>query len=677
MNSTKQLLNDYFEFIKKIANFEYTAIKFLSRSANNFYSFFINILLITIEKGNFNYKELEQIIILSKNLHGNIEEINNLELWSAKKLFKDQLDELNRFVSKIEFCLKNLRYISDALEDNSLSNSKKELIENYLFSKLVAVLQNKMNKENFEKIKLEIDKTNIENSSDKSILIAEFESNDKKKFSALSINNFVLKYKYRIHLNEEKSASLFQVTQNVIQYCQNSDSNERLEILKDLIFLIHLEYLSFEEIVLLLKMLLNIKYDQNKSIKLFLTKLAKNLSNKAENEITKKVNNAEFSQIFSDCIRNRLKKVSGQFDKKISVLVPFYEQVNKLLNQFLKEEKPEEENEFEKNAILAISYANCSDQVGIQNLNQKISKTEINLLKKICPKINENLNDFEIFEIFIFELVMIQLSLFSLSIEDKKKENKNLKSILQSFEQLESNNFQIRSIKAYLQSIDETVKKNAQIEKMLESLENVDKFVPYVKKILDKKDLKNDYLSELIDLSLKKKFLNDYDKQVYFLIECVKYSRLKQNETIQLFLNTVKLVNIDQLIYGEKIECILSLFNMIEECDKLSENLKILEKKIGSAFEEFCEDFEEKCKNIGTKSINTTIEQVIELAIDVSKNLPRRLNLSVPQLCSMYKMMVELKKFFNDFNYEIENLSLVNNMAESEKKLVNDFYEKN
>lgn len=614
----------------------------------------------TIEKGNFDYKDLEQIIILSNNLHKKIEQINKLELWSSQNLFKDQLDELNRIAPTNLFCLQNLEFISNSVQDAALSSSKKEIIENYLFSKLVGVLQNKLKKDYFEMIKLEIVKAKIENSSHKSILIAQFESNDKNKQTGLSLNNFVLKYKYRLNWKTEKCASLFQVTQNVIQYCQYNNSNERLQILKDLIFLTHSEYLSFEEIVVLLKMLLNIKYDQNKSIKLFVAKLGKNLSTKAEHEIGKKVNNAEFSQIFSQCIQNRVDKISGPFVKKISALVAFYEQVNQLLDRF---NKPGEENEFEKNAILAINYANCPGQVGAgQNFNQNLSSAEKKFLKKICAKIDENLNDFEIFEIFIFELVNIQL----------KKESKQLSLMWKNLQKFESDNFQIKWLKAYLNSIIENVNKNTHIDKMLENLNKVDKFVPYVKKLLDKNEFKNDHhLSELIDLSLKKKFQNDHDQQVGFVIECIRYSRLEQNETKMLFLDMVKLLNIDQLICIEKIECLFSLYNAIEECDKFSQNLKILENKISLGFKEFCAFLKERCNKIDTTSIDTNIELVIDLVIDLTKNLPTRLNMSVQQLCDFYILMIKLNKLINDFEFKIVRLSSVDDIAQSGEKLVN------
>lgn len=60
---------------------------------------------------------------------------------------------LDCFAPNIEFSLSNLKYISDSLEDSSLSDSKKELIGNYLFAKLVHVLNKKMKRDDFKKIK--------------------------------------------------------------------------------------------------------------------------------------------------------------------------------------------------------------------------------------------------------------------------------------------------------------------------------------------------------------------------------------------------------------------------------------------------------------------------------------------------------------------------------------------
>ncbi|RMZ95733.1 hypothetical protein BpHYR1_054178, partial [Brachionus plicatilis] len=234
LNLTKQLLKDYYDLMKNIADFEYTGIKILKRSANNFYTLFIQTLFVTIEKGAFDYKELEEIINVFIILNDNIKQINKFEIWSKRNLFKDQLNMLNRFVPNIEFCLSNLKYLSDSLEDSSISSSKKELLENYLFSKLVDVLQNKINRDNYEKIKLKINGTKIENSNDKCILIEEFESNEKRKYYGLSLNSFVI---------------------------------------------------NFMEIISLLKKLTTIKYGLNRSMETFLVRLGKILAKKAENEL--------------------------------------------------------------------------------------------------------------------------------------------------------------------------------------------------------------------------------------------------------------------------------------------------------------------------------------------------------------------------------------------------------
>ncbi|RNA30671.1 hypothetical protein BpHYR1_003028, partial [Brachionus plicatilis] len=406
LNSTQQLLKDYYDLMKNIADSEYTGIKILKKSANNFYTLFIHTLFATIENGAFDYKDLEQIINVFKILNDNIKQINKFEIWSKRNLFKDQLNMLNRFAPNIEFCLSNLKYLSDSLEDSSISSSKKELLENYLFSKLVHVLQNKINKDNFEKIKLKINGTKIENSNDKCILIEEFESNENREYYGLSLNSFVIKYKYL--LNSEQKTTLINVTQNVIQYCLERNSNETLKILIELIFLINYEHLSFMEIISLLKKLTTIKYGLNSSMELFLVRLGKILAKKAENELVNKVNSFEFNRIFYECVKNRLKNVPGSFVQQINDFVPFYEQVNKLLVNYSNEAMSEGEHEFEKNVTLILNYANSS--ISYQNL----SRSEIKLLKSICPNIDENMDSFEIIEFLLFDLANIQYSLFSL-----------------------------------------------------------------------------------------------------------------------------------------------------------------------------------------------------------------------------------------------------------------------
>lgn len=82
------MLRDYFDLIEKIANLEYTGIKVLTKSANNFYSLFIQTFFATMEKEDFDHKELEQILIIFNILNDNIRQINNFNLWSKKNLFK-------------------------------------------------------------------------------------------------------------------------------------------------------------------------------------------------------------------------------------------------------------------------------------------------------------------------------------------------------------------------------------------------------------------------------------------------------------------------------------------------------------------------------------------------------------------------------------------------------------
>ncbi|RNA19455.1 hypothetical protein BpHYR1_037290 [Brachionus plicatilis] len=274
-----------------------------------------------------------------------------------------------------------------------------------------------MKRDDFEKIKQKINETKIENSSDKSILIEQFESTSNSKYSGLCLDNFVL--------NDTKRYSIL-----------------------------------FDEIMVILKKLTKLNINQKESIELFLVRLAKILSAKAENELINKVNSFEFNRIFYECVKNRIKNFTGSYMNQTSALVAFYEQVNRLLTNFQNETKSEEENDFEKNVTLMLNYTNTI--VSIQN----VSSSEIKLLKGICSKIDENMNCFEMVEFILFDLAIIQSSLFSLASKDKKDKEKQFNSIKE---------------KQHVQSIDEILNKNNQIEKMMKNLDKADMFVSYIK----------------------------------------------------------------------------------------------------------------------------------------------------------------------------------------------------
>lgn len=244
--------------------------------------------------------------------------------------------------------------------------------------------------------------------------------------------------------------------------------------------MINYEYLSFDEIMVILKKLTKLNINQKESIELFLVRLAKILSAKAENELINKVNSFEFNRIFYECVKNRIKNLTGSFINQTSALVAFYEQVNRLLTNFQNETKSEEENDFEKNVTLILNYTNTI--VSIQN----VSSSEIKLLKRICSKIDENMNCFEMVEFILFDLAIIQSSLFSLASKDKKDKEKQFNSIKEKVEKFEKS-INLKSIKQHVQSIDEILSKNNQIEKMMKNLDKADMFVFYIVKLVDKK----------------------------------------------------------------------------------------------------------------------------------------------------------------------------------------------
>ena len=244
--------------------------------------------------------------------------------------------------------------------------------------------------------------------------------------------------------------------------------------------MINYEYLSFDEIMVILKKLTKLNINQKESIELFLVRLVKILSAKAENELINKVNSFEFNRIFYECVKNRIKNLTGSFINQTSALVAFYEQVNRLLTNFQNETKSEEENDFEKNVTLILNYTNTI--VSIQN----VSSSEIKLLKRICSKIDENMNCFEMVEFILFDLAIIQSSLFSLASKDKKDKEKQFNSIKEKVEKFEKS-INLKSIKQHVQSIDEILSKNNQIEKMMKNLDKADMFVFYIVKLVDKK----------------------------------------------------------------------------------------------------------------------------------------------------------------------------------------------
>ena len=325
---TIKLLKDYKLKIDEIGNYKYPATSIINFNMNRFYDFIIISIKTSIDVDNdkmltrWNY--VADLLELIKLLRNNLNEINNIKLWSSISIMEKEKKVFNDHIGNIEFVekTKNELDIIKKNKVNPISVFKLDLIEEYLQPSLINLLIFKGTVDEFRVLKAKITDARINSCQEKDEFIFHFKYksavNDKK--FGICYQDFILKYGSELKgLKEFNFLTIFEKIFEV-----KVEEPEKM-IASMLEYLIHLleqpQAWNFGDLSCLYLKLSNYKireFMRFQEISILLNKIEILLSEKIEEIIKNKLGDKrtnEFDDEFDKNVKERIKNI--EFNEKV------------------------------------------------------------------------------------------------------------------------------------------------------------------------------------------------------------------------------------------------------------------------------------------------------------------------------------------------------------------------